>query len=548
MKSKFTLFAVLTLVLSLCANATAAADNELILVPVQVLGASGQPVSGLKAADFLIQSDGKPQPVSLLIETGNTNATFPTKSDSAGLLFSSVPDGGMPQQLLILALDLVNTGFLGHGEAQQQLLTYLAENLPDRPFELVAVTRDGLLQIHSFSADRTVLQQALLRAADGMDKGALSFDPTASSEYSRLATALRAGPIHDQYAWEIGARASLIALRQLIEAYAGVPGRKSVIWLAAGVRVMGTDPDATSMPGGSFQFQTKSPLKTDPQLRAAYDSALRLLNTTDIAVYPVDLKVMKSGKIYLANPPAGYVPGLDTAMHVVIARGEINDGLRLFAADTGGRPCSITAELKTCVQAIADDSAHYYLVGFYVPAQSRKSGWRKLEITTTSPGSKVRSRTRYFMPTTQEPGDADIRADMMAAAKASISYGGLAFTVERLPDSPRPADDPINVRIRVPADSILMQTGLQKLSYQIATVALSEKGEPVNAVQIVPFNLNAEQSQEAMAKGWRINESWPELSSMTGVRYVIRDNNTGRIGSVTIPLTRQAPTPATAGK
>lgn len=528
-------------------NPPAAPDpamEEFILAPVVVLDNAGKPARGLKPADFVLHSDGKPQTIRIFQEVSDPGKPEPppqsaSSTPTSNLKISSVPDGGMPQQLLIIAIDLVNTGFLGRGEAQQELLQYVADNLPERPFELLAITRDGVVQIHSFASDPTATAQALRRAAATLGKGeevqqdALA---TAPNEYFRLTLALRQQPIYSIYRWEIAARGTLTALQQIVDIYAGVPGRKSVVWLTAGVRVIAANPESTGLRSGDFQFQTKSPLKTDPQLKSAYDSAFRALNTADVLVYPIDLKEMKGGKIFLANS-AGPLTGSDGSYAVRYSSNrDPNDGIKLLASETGGRTCSVAASLKSCLNLIDEDNASYYLLGFNVPAQSRRSGWHKLDITTTTAGQNVRSRSRYFVPTTRTPADEEIRNYMMTAAKANTSYGGLAFTVERLPDSPRPSEDPINLRIRVPAASVLWPPS-SKLSYQIATVALSETGEAVNAVQVAPFNLTAAATQEALNKGWRIDESWPELNFMTGIRFVIRDNATGRIGSVTIPLT-----------
>jgi VWFA-related protein len=506
----------------------------LVLLPVQAQDGDGKPVRGLTANDFTLKIDGKPESIKVFLEvTGNAPYAAPVQShtpssSSVSRIYSSVPEGGMPQQLLIVAIDLVNTGFIGKGEAQQQLLTYLTVDLPEQPFELVAITAEGLVQIHSFS-------EVSPSSAEGAAERALS-----ATEYSTLLKLIQAPRTRSLFSWEIAARASLTALRQLAEAYAAVPGRKTVIWLTAGIRAMGGDPNATARRRGSVQVYDKSPLATDPQLRATYDEAFRALNTADMAVYPLDLKPAPGGKIYLANLMG---PAIDNGSGLTFTVGgfETNDGIKPLAAESGGRPCSIANELRLCVDQALNDARSYYLLGFYVRPREQKSGWHKLDLSTPSSAYKVRTRSRFFIPTSPAAGSEEVRQYLMTAARGNTKYSGLGFSVERLPNSPPPADDPINVRIRVPASSVLLQPGETKLSYEIAMVGLSRTGEAMNAVRIIPFDLTPDQTQAALLKGWRIDESWPDIESMALLRYVIRDKGTGRVGSVTIPLQTAGP-------
>ncbi len=524
-----------------CSEKKSGAGPELVIVPVQVRDGSDKAVHGLTLKDFTLQSDGKPLSLTSVSEINAETVADVCIEDlnqaTSPQRFSNIPRGGMPRQLLIIALDFVNSAFLGKGEAQQKLFKYVLEGLPNQPFELVAITPTGLVQIHSFSAPRSDTAEALRRiSADLLGESRRPEKAQANEEYSRLSAVYQAKPVLGGYGWEIAARATLTSMRQLADAYTAVPGRKSVIWLTAGIRAMGGDPTSTARQRGSFQIYLKSPLSTDSQLRAAYDEAFRALNTADMAIYPVDLKPMKDVKIYVANflpaavmnNPNIYVPTLGPF--------ETNDGIKPLAAETGGRPCSVANDLKLCIDQAVNDASSYYLLGFSVPQEGRKGGWHKLEATTTSGGSKARTRSRYFLPSQVFASDTDIRDYVTEIAKSNLTYTGVRIVVERLPDSPSPAEDPINLRIRVPMTSVGVQPGQQKLSYQIAMAGISSSGEPMNAVRLVQFDATEEQTQEALTRGWRVNEALPKADSMASVRYVIRDTATGKIGSVTVPL------------
>lgn len=80
---------------------------------------------------------------------------------------------------------------------------------------------------------------------------------------------------------------------------------------------------------------------------------------------------------------------------------------------------------------------------------------------------------------------------------------------------------------------MLLQSGQRNLSYEIAMVALSQKGEPTAEAHTIRLDLNAEQTEHALTQGWRYDETLSKPDS-AAVKFIIRDNGTGNIGSVEI--------------
>ena len=69
----------------------------------------------------------------------------------------------------------------------------------------------------------------------------------------------------------------LPALTQIAQAYAGVPGRKSVIWLTGGMPVLVVNAVAGGLKGTSA-------LNGDPELLADYEQAWTALNNSNVAI------------------------------------------------------------------------------------------------------------------------------------------------------------------------------------------------------------------------------------------------------------------------
>jgi len=524
---------------------TLSTTTELVLVPAQVKGHEGKPLLGLKAQDFVLRSDGKPQPIRVFETMQPANTTSPPAAQPlSAKLVSNVPAGGMPDQILILALDLVNTSFHDQMRAKQQLLKYLLEQLPDRHFALVAITKDGLAQIHNFSTDPAVLVEALKRLQGSVGKEVanepmllsitaatqFSTECNPQQEYQVLQKAFNETQIYGAYAQKLAAKATLTALMQISQAYAGVPGRKSVIWLTDGMPALLADPHAGGIKNGSV-------LNGDPELLDDYQQAFAALNNSNIAIYGVDLKGLKLDRSFQGTGVNQAIATQMTAAAIygpgqTIKPGDYqDDAIKVVSAETGGKSCTANAGLKDCIDQAVEDSSSYYLLGFYVPQQERKAGWHKLEVKLVGERGAVRSRTSYYLAATTAPSEKQIDVTLRDAAFARIGYTGLAFAVERTHSEPGAGSTSPMMRIIVPASSVLLTPGHPQLSYDIVTVPLTDKGEPASNLRVIHLDLTEQQTQSALAKGWAYFDA-PQGAATEAVKYILRDNGTGRIGSL----------------
>jgi hypothetical protein len=285
-----------------------------------------------------------------------------------------------------------------------------------------------------------------------------------------------------------------------------------------------------------------SNLNADPELLDDYEVAFNALNTSNIAVYGIDLKGLHDDKTYQGTGinqqlhQAGYNSRSIYGTRAVPLTDTQDDGIKVLSAQTGGKSCTAMTELKTCLDQAVADSTSYYLLGFYVPQANRKSGWHKLEVKLNSEKGSVHSRSSYYLAARTNPSSKEIAGMMRDAAGAKINYTGFAFSVERLPDA-TPGSATVPLRVRVPASSIVAPSSEQKtLSFDVGVVPLTTTGELAANIRVTQLNLTPAQTENTLAHGWVITEPSPPLSSASAVRYIIRDSVTGRIGSVTVPL------------
>lgn len=547
------------------AETTFTSNSELVLVPVQVLDHTGRPLHGLKQSDFVLNSDGKPQriglfeeiltpleappktPLILMPASDATPATTPGK-------FSNLHANAVPQQLFIVAIDNLNTPIQLQSWAREQLIRYLRRNPPRQPMEIVAFTAAGLLQVHEFTTDSAALIESVrkmrgtLSASDlqgplisGMDRNGKI------DSYASLVNAVRDRDYMAQSRQINSSALTLRSFEQLAWAYSGIPGRKTVLWLTSGFPLMPEVPDAPAMLGrgpGRAGSSHSTGFHPSGELLPEFQRAFTAMNKANVTVYPVDVNGLPLEQMWDASEPAGlYIhPELSHLSGVLLPdhQGENRDGMKEMAHRTGGKTCTAGNNLTACLDQALTESSDYYLLGFYVSQQQRKAGWHKLKVSVSADHGEVRSRNTYFLRVLGPPQEQERQEDLLSAIYAPVDYTGILFTVEQGRQAPA-ADATIPFKVAVPATSVLLQPGQDKLSFDVIAIPLSNKGLPVfKESRIVNIEMSPADVQTALRKGWSLVNVLPGDKSIAGVKVVIRDNGNGRIGSVMFPVTRPA--------
>jgi VWFA-related protein len=293
--------------------------SELVLVPVVVRDKHGKHISGLTKDAFRLEEKGNEQTISLFeeIQTGIDDA--PSQILDRG--YSNLPyDNSQRLRLTIMVLDLLNTTPLQRTDGRDQLVTFLSKGLArNQPVSLLCLTSKGLQLVHPFSSDTSVLIKSLRD---------LSLGPP------RVAPARN---IVD---------GTLKQLREIAQAYTGIPGRKTMLFAAGDIpepQLEGDISNGRRSTVDEFQQTWKS------------------LSDANISVYPIQLLAAAYDPAYQSNKERSFL-----------------QTLREFAAATGGNLCLEAHKVVDCLAEAVEDSRSYYVLGFAVRSDDRKPGWRDL--------------------------------------------------------------------------------------------------------------------------------------------------------------------------
>lgn len=534
---------------------TFSTSSQLVLVPVVVTGKDGAPVLHLKKEDFEVMENGKPQTVATFEEYAT--APKPLHRAAPKNEFTNQLDDNDPRRISIIMLDALNTPFLDQTYARGELIKYLSKSLDDqRVTALVVLDQQGLRMIHDFTSDSATLVAALkkvsgsLPAMKGTDTETLTTgapntnDPTlnqlASAVPDNQTVDLLMGFIQQgaeasaaQYQQEAAAATTLAALSYLANEYAGITGKKSLVWVTGGFPFIIDDP--STLPS--------------PTLGPVYEATMKRLTDANIAVYPVDARGLVTNNIIQVRS----ANGLGTSFRPV-ARGlrlngasidpegmyeqEVRQTFDEIAQMTGGRVFASRNDLTTGFAQVDKDSSSYYVLGYYLDQKNSHAGWRKLKVKTKVPDVKLLYRGGFFVANATVNPASTKAMEVMNALHSPIFATGLMIRAKWLATAADGAKRDVQYLMGVNPGSLVPDDKGQ-IDIDLVGIVFDKDGKQIG----LPFGRNfaatlTPEQSKVLASYGLVDKGIVALDPGTyNVHFAVRDNKTGRIGTIIAPLT-----------
>ena len=514
----------------------------LVQVPAVVADKAGNHVHNLSRGDFKIFENGKEQRIAIFEEV-NAGSSHSAQAKNPPNTFSNFTLERQPFAITVIALDTINTPFLDQTFGRKQLIKYLADNLESgRVFGLVVIGSKGLQVISGLNSDPASIVAALKKASGEMSPmesfGTDGKIAAASGEgASELTGGTPADPVarmqqfiqsadavQGSYQQTRAIEDTLKAFLAIAWSLSGVPGRKSLIW-ATGSFPFNLD-SPSSLPGGSLSI--------------LYERTMEALNQAQVSVYPVDVRGLVStspaGDATYSGDLSG--PGFaDAASSRSWLQTSSVQSLANFAEMTGGRAFFNNNDVSTGFKRAADDSSSYYLLGYYVDNLNTKPGWRKLQVQVARKDVEVHARTGFLVTNATIDPELTHKEDLAFALSSPFDSTGLEVTVRWQGISPDGDKKKIGFAVHLPASGVIDER--DKNRFDIDFIAQASKvGAPVgNAGQTIKGTVPAASMDKIKADGILYQNALELPAGNYQVRFVVRDNLSGRIGSVSAPLT-----------
>ena len=495
---------------------------------------TGAVVKGLKASDFTIFEDKKPQKIiSFDYQNVDEAAVLAEKSTAGGkasvadLLqgnFAASPKQLKDHRLIVIFFDLSSMQDEDIDRAVDAADNYVNKQM--QPADLVALVSmsTGLTMDQDFTSNKAALLRGLARY-NGTDETGFVNGTTGSTDGTPDDTTAFAAD--DTEYNSLNTDRELLAIRAISKSLERVDERKSMLYFSGGL--------------------TRNGIENEASLRAATNEAAK----ANLAIYSVDARGLQ------ALTPVGdasqgslrgnsaYSGGAATTQ--LSANFGSQETLSTLSVDTGGKAFFDANDFAPAFQQVEHDTEAYYLLGFHSTNQKRDGSYRHLTVKVDRNDVTLQYRPGYYAASDfQHQKTEDREMALTEQMRSDLPATDVAVYLQALYFREGRGSYFVPVSLIVPGSQIPFVQGgdRDKATLDIMGQVKDAQGLVVgNVRQTVKLAVDA--SQEVKRKNIQYSTGFALAPGKYHLKFVVRENQTGNMGSfetdIQVPDLRKAP-------
>jgi VWFA-related protein len=496
-------------------------QSDIVLTNVVVRDKkTGEVVKGLKASDFTIFENGKPQKIASFDYQSvdeaavlNEKSTVTGKATVADMLnnnFAANTAVLRDHRLIVMFFDLSSMQPEDIDRAVDAAKDYINKKM--EPADLVALVSmaTGLSLDQDFTADKAAL-------LGGVSK----YNGTEGTGFANGLTGSSAGTADDASSYvaddteynSLNTDRELYAIRDIARVLGRVDQRKNLLYFSGGL--------------------TRNGIENQASIRAATNEAVK----ANMAIYSVDARGLQ------ALPPVGdastgSLRGTASYSGAAMQSNLTNnfssqETLGTLSSDTGGKAFLDSNDFAPAFQQIQHDTEAYYIVGFRSTNTAKDGSFRHLTVKLNRPDVKLEYRPGYYAQADFQHSKTEdrelqlteqLRSDF-PATDVSLYLQALYFRM----------DDNrffVPISLIVPGSQIpfIKNGDRDKATIDVIGQVKNAQGIIVgNARDTVKLALDA--SQQVQRKNIQYSTGFTLAPGKYHLKFVVRENQTGAMGS-----------------
>ena len=502
----------------------------LIVETVTVKDKDGKPIEGLTAKDFTITEDGEPQAISF-VEFQRLPGPGQTASPAApaAAVLSPPPAAGAriepptqaqlavpppgdtryrDRRLLVLYFDSSAVPPQDQMRVYTNALKFVDTQMS--PADLVAIVtfQRGAVRVRQDFTDNRALLRELIQIlifGDDQDGDGVP-DPLPGTAFGQ-----------DDGEFNIfNTDRQLAALQTAVTLLRPIPGQKSLVFFASGLRLNGTDNQA--------------------QLTATINAAIR----ANVAIHTIDARGL------VATPPLGDASRPSPAgvgmFSGRIAEVMVNnlqrtqDSLYALAKDTGGRPMFDYNDLSLGIVQAAESMTSYYLIGYYTTHTAADGKFRRVKVSLNGGvAGELSYRQGYFADKAfAKFTTADKERQLEDALMLENPITDISMAMEVNYFQLNRAQYFVPVAVKIPGSELALarRGGAQRTVIDFIGIVKDEYGYTMQNVRDkLDIRLSDETAAQLATRPIQYETGFTLLPGKYVIKLLARDAETGRIGT-----------------
>jgi len=528
-------------------------DVALVEVPVNVIGRDGQPIRGLTAADFEIEDEGHPQPITAL------DVVDLKHNKVASDLPESLPEAARRHFFFLFDFSFATPNEVVH--SRRAAMQFIEHEMGPEDRAAVATTsvETGPRLLVNFTADRKQLVAAIrllgLPKTNDQARDPLAFafvipgDPHIqelvqaggeSEESSRAALEGEMAATVKLYANMAQKTADEFAVTRvtrhlgemggLASALDTVQGTKRIIYFSEGFdgRLVfggltrtppGTTSDNDAMSRGAFWAIDVDKRYVNSPLERQIHNTMDLFRRSDCIVYAVDIARLRTqGDATMGSPTEG------------------QESLYLFAHETGGELIQNGNDLVGALRRVNEQTSVTYVLSFRPSLRLGEGQFHRLKVRTRRKGSRVSARAGYY----EARGFHTLTPLERSLAAADVINGGRPKGEIPIRALAVPFADAgiarVPIVIQIPGDRLAGLSDAKNLRLGLYVYVTDDQGTLADYFsRSVSFDL-ARQGGQLSSGDFRYYAFCRLLPGRYVLRAYVRDEESGRYGFTTAAL------------
>jgi len=501
------------------------AQTRVVQIEVAVKDSKGHPVGNLSKKDFIVTDQGTARAIDIFsIDNGNDPAranrapsalTGGAQQPLPSTVFSN-RNGAPPQpsaHSTVILLDYVNCSFVCTTLARQGVLDLMGKVKPDERIALYVIGKlEGILLLQDYTTDRQLLMKSMREFVPRYESAgsigiSLPGEVWPTTGPARPPRTFETPPVPEYDA----AEDVRLSLQSLAEHLALVPGRKSVYWLTPGF-------SARMMHGPGWE-----PTDQDWDPTPVWTKTIATLNEADVSVNAVDVSRD-------ARDPAHCLSARDCPAQIMKQIANRTGGEAWF-----GDSSDIAAELAQGIE----ESRVSYTLGFYLAEDERDDKLHDLKVQVDRPGVQLSYRQGYYAGDAElpdlKPGKDELLETVLLNQMDSHDVG-ITADVDVTPGEPRGS---LNIKMNLDTRTLSVNAKDTGFTGKVDEmfVELNEAGRTLAKISDTKdFEFTAADREHYDRTGVTWPLSIPLAPGTVKLAIIVRDTNTGKIGSLTVPI------------
>jgi VWFA-related protein len=512
------------------------ATTQLVVEDVIVKSKDGKPIEGLKAADFTITEDGKPQKIGVFeyqtleqeaappaaakppVAEAEVASAQPAVRTVTAVQIAPEKPGDIKyrdRRLLVMFFDMTSMPIQDQMRAQNGALKFLRTQMTRSDLMAIMTFSSDVKVVEDFTDDRDKLEKDIKGLVIGEGQG---FD--AQDNDDSTADTGQAFQQDDTEFAIFNTDRQLSALETAVRMLGSLNERKALVYFASGMTRNGVDNQA--------------------QLQATINAAIR----ANVSFYPIDARgLVATAPLGDATKGSPGGQGMYSGSSARTAQSKFQgqqETLYTLAADTGGKALLDANDLSLGIVQAQKDIASYYIIGYYSTNEALDGRFRRIKIsvndkTAAARIAKLDYRQGYFAGKQfNRFSDTDKERQLAEALMLGDPVTDMSLAMEV--DYFRLARDryfvPLAVKIPGTEIELAQHGGAERTRLDFIGQVRDAKGMVVGNVRDnIEVKLKGETAQQLAKTTLAYDTGFSLAPGSYTVKFLARENETGKMGT-----------------